>query len=164
MAFTAGQKVRASELNQVGSIVGRNQRTTNITSTSGSTPIRVLSTTAPVVAGRTYRVSAFFEVSVVTADATTQNELRYTTNDTEPTVSSTVLSRSLTEHGVSGVPDSISIEAFFPAASTGTLTVALCISRVVGSGNITLEAGGTFPATIVVEDVGATVAATGTVY
>lgn len=163
--FTAGQLVTASDLNDLPvGIVGRNQRTSNITSSSGATPIRTLSTIASVVSGRTYRVSAMFEVSAATADATSQNELRYTTDNTEPLVSSTVLNRSLIEHGLSGVPDSVFIEAFFICTATGTFRVALCISRVAGAGNITLEAGATFPATLTVEDMGLTVSTTGTVY
>lgn len=162
MAFTAGGKIRAADLNRLGAIVGRNQRTTNIGTTGAI--IRVLSTTAPVVAGRTYRVSAMFEVDAATVPATTQDELRYTTNNTEPTTSSPILNRYLCDHRVSGVPDSEFIEALFFASTTGTLRVALCIQRVVGAGTVTLAGDPSFPSTLTIEDMGDTVATSGTVY
>lgn len=160
--IAAGAKVRASDLNRLGNIVARNLRTTNI-STTGAI-IRVLSVRAPVKAGRSYRVSAMFEVDAATVPATSQDELRFTTDDTEPTVTSTVLSRCLMDHRVASVPDAEFIEGFFHASADGWLRVALCITRAIGAGSITLDAAPTFPTTITVEDVGDTVSTSGTVY
>lgn len=144
------------------SLVGRNERTTAHT-TSG-TIARTLSTTSSVVSGRIYRVWAQFEIYPATAPATTQCELRYTTNNTEPTTTSTVLARSLTDHRVTGVPDSIHIDGLYVPGSSHTFRVALCVSRVVGSGNITVEAGATYPAQLVIEDLGPSISTSGTVY
>ena len=88
MAFTAGQKIRAGDLNRLGQIVGRNTRTNLYLGTMG-TRNRILSVRAPVDAGRTYRVWTILECQPTDANTTAQVELRYTTNDTEPTTSST---------------------------------------------------------------------------
>lgn len=162
MTFTAGQKLRASDLNQVGVVVGRNRRTTNF-STTGAI-LRALSTTAAVVAGRSYRVTVRTEMFANTAPATSQNEVRYTTNNTEPLVTSPILCRALVDHRVSGVPDFCHIEGLFHATTTGTFRVALCIQRVLGAGDVASAANVDFPTFITVEDVGPTVSTTGTVY
>lgn len=170
MAFTAGQKVRASELNAAidavdNRIVGRNQRTTD--STGSATIVRVLSVIAPVVAGRTYRVMCDGEVFISGNNAaTSQHELRYTTNNTEPTTSSTVLGRAVVRHdSVTTTPDQVHIEAMFHCVSTGTFRVAVTSTRVLGAaGNVTWTALATYPMILVVEDMGDTVTVTGTVY
>ena len=141
----------------------RNQRTTN--STLASAIVRVLSVTAPVIAGRTYRVVCDGEVYSNTGAATTQHELRYTTNNTEPTTSSTVLGRAIVRHdSTTGTPDQCHIEALFMCVSTGTLRVAVTTTRVIGSVTVAWTADATYPMTLTVQDVGDTVSATGTVY
>lgn len=163
MAFVAGQRLRASDLNQVGSLVGRNQRTTN--STLGTTILRVLSASALVVAGRTYRVTAAGEVFSNSGVATTQNEIRYTTNGVEPAATDTVLARALVQHAsTSGVPDSVIIIGNFVAATSGTLFVVVCCTRVAGAVTVAWAADPTFPMTLTIEDVGTTVSTTGTIY
>ena len=143
-------------------IVGRNQRT-SVHTTSG-TIARTLSTTSSVVSGRIYRVWAQFEMYAASAPATSQCELRFTTDNTEPTTTSTVLARALTDHRVTDVPDFVHIDGLYVPASSHTFRVALCVSRVVGSGNISVSAGATFPAQLVIEDLGPSVSTSGTVY
>lgn len=162
MAFTAGQKVRASALNQIGVIVGRSQRTTN--STASATIVRVLSVIAPVVAGRSYRVWCDGEIFSTSTACVAQSELRYTTNNTEPATSSTVLGRSLTPTAAGGTPNMCHIEAFFHAVSTGTLRVAVTTTRVVGADTVSWTADATYPMLLVVEDIGDTISTTGTIY
>jgi hypothetical protein len=163
MTFVAGTKLRASELNRLGACVARNRRTTN--SAAITTIQRVLSVRAPVVNGRTYRVIAHGEVFGLSGATTTQNELRHTTNDTEPTTTSTVLARALVRHdSTGGVPDSVTIVGEFNATATGFLRVALCCTRVAGAVTVSWAADPTFPTTLVVEDLGLTVAVSGTVY
>ncbi len=163
MTFVAGQRLRASQLAQVGVLVGRNQRTTN--STLGSTIARVLSTSAPIVSGRSYRVVASGEIYSDAGIATTQNELRFTTNGDEPLTTSTVMGRTIVRHDSTGaIPDGAHILAYYHSSTTGTLKVALCIQRVAGAVNVAWTADATFPTTLTIEDVGPTVTSTGTVY
>lgn len=163
MPFTAGQKVRASDLNQIGVLVGRNQRTTNMTGVSAIT--RVLSCSAPVVSGRSYRVLAYGEIFGNSGATTVQSEFRYTTNGVEPTVTDTVMCQNnMTIPSVAGVPESCSMSAIYPAVSTGTLFVALCIFRVSGSVVVAWTGAANSPTHISIEDIGPTIGTTGTVY
>lgn len=163
MAFTAGQRVRASELNRLGQIVGRNQR---VTDSAGISAIaRVLSVTAPVKAGRSYRIICDGEVFSVSGAATSQHELRYTTNNTEPLTTSAIIGRALIRHdSTTGVPDQCHIEGLFNCVADGTLRVVVTTTRAVGAVNVAWTAASTYPMLLLVEDAGDTVATTGTVY
>ena len=162
MAFSAGGKLRAGDLNRLGQIVGRNQRTTN--SASYTAAARILSVRAPVVAGRSYRVTFTGEEFPIGGATVGQTELRYTTNDVEPLVSSPVLARALVHHINDGVPDLVSITGLFVAGATGFLRVVVVGNRVVGVPPNAMAADPGFPAMLLVEDVGDTVAVAGTVY
>ncbi|QJY51246.1 hypothetical protein [Pseudonocardia broussonetiae] len=174
MAYVAGQKLRASELNttvtdlesnldtRAAGIVGRNQRTTN--SATYTTAARVLSARAPVVAGRSYRVSFHAEEFPTGGAAVGQTELRHTTTDVEPTTSSAILARALVHHINDGVPDSVVVVGFFHATANGFLRVAVVGNRVVGTAPCSIAASSSFPATLTIEDAGATVSTSGTVY
>lgn len=163
MAFSAGAKIRAAELNLLGALVGRNHRTTN--SSAFTSVARILSVRAPVRAGRTYRVTCQTEVFSSGGAGVSQMELRYTTNDSEPTTTSTVLGRALTQHETAGVPDTVSVEAYHHSVADGFLRVALCGTKVAGAAtSCTVSADATFPTTLVVEDVADTVATSGTAY
>jgi hypothetical protein len=168
MTFVAGQKLRASELNDaiVTGVVGRNIRTTDQTGIT-TTEVRTLSTSANVVNGRSYRVWAQFEAYKSAVDATvvlTQHSLRYTTDNTEPTITSTILHRTIFKHDIMATPDSLHCDALFHSAATGVFRVALTSLIAVGSGTATVAASATVPCILVIEDAGPTVTATGTVY
>lgn len=162
MAIVAGQKIRASDLNTIGVVVARNRRTTN--SPLATVATRILSVIAPVTSGRTYRVLAHGEAFAPSVPASSQIELRYTTNNTEPTTTSPVLARALVNHEVAGVPDNFTIVGEFLSSTTGTLRVCMCNTRVVGTSNVSVVGDPAFPTHLSVEDVGPTVATTGTVY
>lgn len=163
MVFTTGSRIRASELNRLGALVGRNQRTTN--SAAFTTIVRILSTRGAVKSGRTYRVRSQCEVFPTGGTGISQMELRYTTNDTEPTTGSTVLGRALTGHDTAGVPDTVTIETYHYASADGFLRVALCGTKVGGTGTgCAVSADATFPCFITIEDTSDTVATSGIVY
>lgn len=162
MAFTAGQRIRASELNQIGKVVGRNARTTNTTSAPG--PYAVLSVRAPVVAGRSYLCTLQCESFGSVADNVAQHELRHTTNDVEPTTSSAVLFRSLVGHRLVGIPQSVTANGIFDCTATGFLRVLHTVFRASGSGNVAISASAAGPEILTVEDIGDTIASSGTVY
>lgn len=162
MTFTAGEKIRAATLNQMGAVVGRNRRTTNSTAVSAAT--RILSVIAPVFTGRTYRVLVHGEIFANAAANVSQSELRYTTDNTEPLTSSTLLARGLKYHTLNGIPDEITIVGEFVCTSNATLRVAVVTARVVGASTVAWSADATFPMHIKIEDLGTTVSTTGTVY
>lgn len=163
MAFTAGQKIRAGDLNRLGQIVGRNTRTNLYLGTMG-TRNRILSVRAPVDAGRTYRVWTILECQPTDANTTAQVELRYTTNDTEPTTSSTQLARGVCRTPVAGQPVTLYVEGLFAATSAGYLRVAAVGFRAAGTGYMDFGGAPTYPMLLVVQDAGDTVSTSGTVY
>lgn len=135
MAFTAGQKIRASDLNRLGQIVGWNSAFT-APGGIGTTNTPIISTSAPVLANRIYRIVAFGDVAPSLGGGTirTQHEIRFTVNNTEPTTSSSVLGRSVWAHSSTiGQPDTVFVETLYTAPSTATLRVLLCSRRVDGS-------------------------------
>jgi hypothetical protein len=147
-----------------GLIVGRNVRTSDSPTFQG-TAVRILSTRAPVVDGRSYAIVVDGEVEMTSAGAaTTQHELRYTTNDVEPTTSDTQLARAVTYQDPSGTPVAVHDEAYFHASANGFLRVAVCSHRPVGSNTGQWTADTDRPMTLTIVDVGPTVATSGTVY
>lgn len=164
MAFTAGQKLRASDLNGVGNIVGKNLRTSTTVAAVG--PVSVLSVRAPVVAGRSYRCSLNSECFGSVSDSLAQHDVHFTTNDVEPTSSDTVLFRALVTHAspTTGIPETISTFTVFDSVATGFLRLLHTVTRVTGSGNVSVSAGAVNPTWLTVEDIGPTIATSGTVY
>ena len=147
-------------------VVGRNRRTTSIgtTASTSATAQRIISAFASVVNGRTYKLWAHLEIDAGTVPATSQVEMRVTTNGTEPTVSSTQVARALTDHRVASVPDSLDVIGLYPSAFTGTLGVMVAFFRAIGSGTLTNDDTSTSLAEIVIEDMGPTVGTSGTIY
>jgi hypothetical protein len=147
-------------------VVGRNRRTTSISTTASTsgTAQRIISAFASVVNGRTYKLWAHLEIDAATVPATSQVEMRITTNGAEPTVSSTQVARALTDHRVASVPDSLDVIGLYPATATGTLGVMVAFFRAVGSGTLTNDATSVSLGEIAIEDMGPTVSTSGTVY
>jgi hypothetical protein len=152
-----------SELVAHGVIVGYKTRTSN--STASASIVRVLSVRAPVRAGRMYRVICDGEIFSSNGAATSQSELRYTTDDSEPTTTSTILSRAIVRHdATTATPDMCHIEGIYKAVSDGWLRVAVTTTRVLGSVNVSWTADPTFPMLLMVVDAGPAITEDGTVY
>lgn len=90
--------------------------------------------------------------------------MRDTTDNAEPTVTSALLSQTVIDHRLVGVPALLHIDVLFICTSSGTLRVALCHQRVINPGPVAIIATANRPCELVVEDVGLTVATSGTVY
>lgn len=166
-SFTAGQKLRASDLLAFPlGLVARNQRTTTIATTASTagTAQRILSTGGPVVSGRIYRVSFRGAPRCSAVDATAELWLRYTTNGTEPTASSTGLAQCDVELGTADVPETVFLSKLYVPGSDHTFTVTAAFHRAVGSGTVTMDTSSTNPTEIVIEDLGESVSISGTIY
>lgn len=152
---------------EAGDVVGRISRTSDSPSFT-STSVRVMSVRVPVKAGRSYAIVVTGEVEVSSASAaTSQHELRSTTDDTEPTTSSPlVLGRTVTVHNpLQGVPTDVKIVGGFDAPKDGYLRVAVCSQRPLGSPTCTWKCGAAGQAMVLeVCDVGQPVAYDGTIY
>lgn len=164
MVFAPGQRVRAADLNRLGQLVGRNQRTTN----SGlitTTETAIISVRAPVIAGRSYLITHKTEAFWTTASAAAEVRLRYTTNDIEPTITSTQITRVEVPPGsAAGIPVAGSTDVVFDSVATGFLRVLVTLVRAAGTGSVSVGGAAGGPMTLFVFDAGDTIAASGTVY
>lgn len=148
-----------------GGIVGRNQRTTDNT-TYSSTFVRIIETRADVIAGRTYWIWSYGEFyGTASNQVLLQNELRYTTDGTEPTTSSTQLSRAIAfNSSTAGAATGIVTAGFYPATATGQFRITLCSASVAGTGDVKWTAASGRATDIVITDLGTSKSLVGTVY
>jgi len=160
--YFTGQKLRASDLELLLGkdsplplgVIKRGQRIT--ASSTTTTEVGVLRVDdVPVYAGRAYKVwtsPLILDTSV--ANDVARAHLRYTEDGSLPATSDTQLQAA---HGVlanitSG--ESRVVVANYSPAADGLLSVLLSVSRVSGTGNISISASATFPIDLVVEDMG----------
>lgn len=144
MASSAGQLLVAGRV--PGEEIAVDTEIADSTPTFTTTETTVMSVTAPLVSGRTYKVyaSAHFETDAAVSNVAAR--LR------EDNSTGTQLQQSFYQiwHTSStGVP--VYLEAEFTAASTANKTFVLTGVRTSGSGNLALSAGATFPSHLRVE-------------
>ena len=170
MAFFSGQKLRASDLNDLidedsvlprGNIARGNRTTSSSTTTTEGGVLRL--DDFPMYLGRTYKIwtSPLLMDTSVAADVASSN-LRITTDGSTPSTSSTILSsvQAPLANATSGntVPHSID---YTPTADL-LFSVLLTVTRVSGTGNISLVGAATAPINMVIEDIGLDKTDTGT--
>lgn len=134
-------------------LVARARRET--TSTTTTTEIAVMRLdSVPVKAGRHYRIctSPLHLLSTVNTDAITAR-IRYTTDGSTPTTSSTQMGQ-LTVTRSQAVSDSASMILEHTPASDQELSLLLTVGRTIGTGNVSMEGGATFPIILWVDDMG----------
>lgn len=162
MAFFAGQKLRASELQDLidkdsplpRGILARGNRTTSSTTTTSEVGVIRLDD-IPIYAGRTYKIwSTALRLDTSVANDVARVNLRYTTDGSTPSTSSTVMTQA--QAGLPNATDGNSVDVcvdYSPAADE-LLSLLLCVSRISGTGSIGIIAGVTAPINLVVEDMG----------
>lgn len=144
--------------------VGKNFRTTNSSAFAG-TNVRILSTRAAVRTGRSYQVVASGEIVVTTGGAATvQNEIRFTTDDTEPTTGSTMMNRGFVVCDPGGIPVYTVLVAYFDASANGFLRPVVCSQRASGSVNCQWNSATGRQMFLEIFDIGPTISTSGTVY
>lgn len=124
-------------------IVRRGERTTSSSTTT--TEAGVLRLAAPVVAGRLYLIptSSLNLISSVAGDII-QGRLRYTTDGSNPTTSSTLLMSSADTQATFN-SEAVPIIAKYYAATAHTLTVMLSVARIGGTGNCSIAVSTSYP-------------------
>lgn len=162
MPYFAGQKLRASELNDLIDkdsvlplgVIARGNRITSSTTTT--TEIGVLRLdNVPVYAGRTYRIyTSALRLDTSVANDVVRANLRITTDGSAATTSSTLL--SLSQVRAEDVTDQYTapIVIDYSPPNDGLLSILLTVSRSSGTGNVSIIATGTAPCNLVVEDIG----------
>jgi hypothetical protein len=138
-------------------IVARGNRTTNSTGTTTETG--VLKLAVSVVAGRAYNVlvNPGAYTSTVANDVI-GGRLRYTTDGSAPTTSSTILAQGSSMEPAT-VQQASPIFAKYLPATSHTFTVTLFVARTGGTGTVSLTANPDID--ILIEDVGLAVSDTG---
>ena len=162
MTFFSGQKARAADVNDLIDkdsvlplgIRARGNRTTSSTTTTTEVGVLRLDD-IPTYAGRTYKIwTTPLALDTTVANDVAAASVRYTTDGSTPTTSSTQLasSQSALTNATSANTAPISVD-YSPSAD-GLLSVLLTVSRVSGTGNISILATSTVPINLVVEDIG----------
>lgn len=139
-------------------IVAWGKRTTSSTGSTGAnqaSATKVMEISAAVTAGRMYRVSTPNLGVWSNTYAISEVALCYTTNNTAPTVSSSVLVKIVAEMPAGGFASYSATEGIYVAGTSHTLRVLLTIYRVSGANAVqTYGDAISWPAIILVEDVG----------
>lgn len=163
MAFFAGQKLRASELQDLIDkdsplplgLTARGNRTTSSTTTT--TEVGVLRIDdVPMYAGRAYKIwtSPLVLDTSVNADIA-RGALRHTTDGSTPTTSSTLMDAG----GQGGMASAANgetriIQIVYVPAADELFSVLLTVSRIAGTGNISIVGAAGFHINVYIEDIG----------
>lgn len=162
--FTAGRRVRASELaalvTQLGTLDAqtpalsvRGGRATSGTATAAVEKTYLRVDNIPIVSGQAYRIwTTPMLINGTVAGDTIQAILRGSTSGAA-TTSSTQLTyaNGVLKSASSLVQPSLSLQVLYVASTTGTLSVLLSYIRIGGTGNVFLDAAATLPAQINVD-------------
>ena len=162
MAYTAGQKLRASDL---PTVVARARRTTNGTSTTATTQgtsqgvLRL--DDIPLISGRLYRVFCRGGV-FASAYGRYSSSLQYTTDGSTPTNASASLQQAGGELANPGFVELYTMTVHYTPASNETFSVLLTYWRTNGTATLTHYGAADWPTEIVIEQLGVDPGATGT--
>jgi len=140
-AIAAGQTLTAELLNnKFLKCIARGRRTTTSSASTG-TDVGVLRVPALCRANKLYVVMCEVALDSSVTNDEVRARIRYTTDGSTPSVSSTILPGSLvnTRQTDANVPEHKTIFAVYPAATTHTATFLLCVGRIAGTGNCTIN-------------------------
>lgn len=156
MTFTAGQKLRASELNEQGVLVARASRVTSTGASTGSTVGIVRLDDVPVTAGRAYSVHAhggLYPTSINggRVDVT----VRYTVDGSTPSVSSSVLALRGVQLFTAQFVEAYDVDIVYVPSVNETLSLLLCFSTVITTDATQSYGATSWPTEITVTDLGA---------
>jgi chitobiase/beta-hexosaminidase-like protein len=128
-----------------GTIIARGRRTSNSTASASEQGVLRLDD-IPITNGRLYQIYT----SGLMLDSTVANDesrarIRYTTDGSTPTTSSTILPGSQADYrqADAGIPEHVHIRTTYAPSSDQTLSLLLTTSRIAGTGNISIGADGT---------------------
>ena len=147
--FQSHEQAAATKLNRgltAGRAVGRARRITTSSNSASTTAVAVLELDdISIKSGRLYKI----ETSGVLIDTSVANDvgamqIRYTTDGSTPTISSTILPGAFARAKLvdASFAESRAIHTTYTPAADQTLSLLLCVLRETGSGNVNLVADG----------------------
>ncbi|MFD5244991.1 hypothetical protein ACFWIW_10630 [Amycolatopsis sp. NPDC058340] len=142
MAFTAGQKVRASDLNALSNgLVEDLTRTANSAGGITTTETVLDYVTAVLTAGRTYLLKWEGDMSGASANSTFGFRVRYIAAASLTVAGSTLVRRKIWEIKAFGTHEPQFVSGKFVAPTTDTYSVGVSVVRLLGTGSVTGFAG-----------------------
>lgn len=146
-------------------MLARAARTTNATATVAAAERQVLGLPAvSVAAGRLYRVTApSLTVYGSAAAGYSVVLIRFTTDGSAPTITSTQLAQSVIAMPVASIGYTNTIQGFYAPSASGTFRPTLSYQGSA-SNNATMVGSATYPISLLVEDVGLDPGTSGTNY
>jgi len=143
--FVAGNILTAAQMNNLPfGVVSKAENTSLSQTVTSVTDLTSLSVTFTGVAGRLYRVEG--RCLLRTTEGTNPGNLQIRNG------SNTILQQSIGNLQLANQDYSFYVSLYLTA--TGSTTLKLSAQRQAGSGTFTATAGGTFPAQILVTDIG----------
>lgn len=152
MTFTAGQKVRASQLNEQGVIVARARRIVNTAGSAAAFGILRLDD-IPILAGRAYELQATGGIFPNAANLHCDMFLRHTTDGSTPGVASPALMQESMELNRNGFVYGYKIRYIHVPPADQTLSLLITAIQTVG-GSIAAYAAANWPTEITIIDLG----------
>jgi hypothetical protein len=148
--------------------IARGRRITN-TPTVGDGYVGIVRVNAAIESGRLYRVAVpdflLLPHAALNGVHVVESKFFYTTNGTNATTASPALDQNdaAVPGGLSaGLPTHYTHTAYFPAPSTGTLSVCFGMTRAVGGSTFYGLCAAAFPLDLLIEDCGVDPGSTGT--
>lgn len=135
-------------------IATRGERTTGSSTTTTTVGVLRLDD-IPLAAGRVYKIytSPLNLDTSVDADVV-RGEMRYTTDGSTPTTSSTAMILGSNKLASAAVSQPVVLQRTYAPAGAETLSLLMCVTRVSGTGNVSIIGDPTFPIQMWVEDGG----------
>ena len=168
--FFSGQRLRAGDANDLidedsvlpRGIIARGNRVTNSTGTTTEVGVLRLDD-IPMYAGRTYRIwtSPLWLDTSVANDVVAVN-LRYTTDGSTPSTSSTIMTAAEAVLPNASFPNSVGISIDYSPSTDTLFSVLLTVTRASGTGTVLITGSATNPIDVVIEDIGLDPTDTGT--
>lgn len=168
--FFSGQKLRASEVEALLGqdsplplgIQARGNRTTSSTTTTTEVGVLRLDD-IPLYMGRTYKIwTTPLRLDTSVANDIARALIRYTTDGSTPTTSSTTLhiAQSILPDATNG--QNVDIMCDYSPTTDELFSCLLTVARQSGTGNISIIGASTSPINVVIEDIGLDPTDTGT--
>jgi hypothetical protein len=164
----AGQVALSAEYNKLidniqyldtqSTIVAFGRRVTSSSTSNSTTAVGVIRVNGTIISGNKYRIrtGVIHPTSTVTTDVA-RVEVRFSVSGNADSTSP-VLPGALAYEAFG---NTTSLDTVYTATANGTLSVALCVARETGSGNVSLFADGTRVTDLYIDNLGLSVASSG---